>query len=160
MVWRWAAILLIPTAIFAADFSERVELGFGTQARLKVEVARTPEQMSQGLMYRDRMDDNVGMLFLLTPEKRAIFWMANTKIPLSIAFLDSRGVILELYDMKPLDLTKTVSRSDRVAYALEVNQGWFLLNGVKRGDRAMLGGETLEKLKKESVLAPLKKGES
>ncbi len=158
---RWILLLLwIPTLASAGVFSEQVELSVGSQAHLKTEIARTPEQMAQGLMYRDQLADNAGMLFLFTTEKQASFWMANTKIPLSIAFLDSRGVILELYDMKPLDRSQTVSQSDRVLYALEVNQGWFALNGIKSGDRVTIAGAPLEKLRKASLEVSPKKGNS
>ena len=85
-----------------------------------------------GLMYRHSMPDNDGMLFVL-PVGRAVFWMENTYIPLSVAFLDKNGTILEIHDMKALDLTHTTSDSDRVAYAVEANLHWFDLNGIKPG---------------------------
>jgi uncharacterized membrane protein (UPF0127 family) len=101
-------------------------------ATLHTEIAATPQQGEIGLMYRPSMPDNDGMLFVL-PLGRAIFWMENTYIPLSIAFLDKDGTILELHDMKALDLTHTVSDSDQVAYAIEANLHWFDLNGIKPG---------------------------
>ena len=66
---------------------------------------------------------------------QATFWMKNTLIPLSVAFLDKNGVILEIHDMKPLDETITRSDSDQMAYALEMNLHWFTLNGIKPGDK-------------------------
>ncbi len=101
-------------------------------ATLHAEIAATDREGEIGLMYRHSMPDNDGMLFVL-PVQRAIFWMENTYIPLSIAFLDKNGTILELHDMKALDLTHTVSDSDQVAYAIEANLHWFDLNGIKPG---------------------------
>jgi uncharacterized membrane protein (UPF0127 family) len=75
------------------------------------------------------------MIFLLPAVTTATFWMKNTLIPLSIAFIDKNGVILEIHDMKPRDETITRSDSDNVAYALETNLHWFALNGVKPGDK-------------------------
>ncbi len=102
------------------------------KATLQAEIASTAAQGEIGLMYRRTMPDNAGMLFVL-PVQRAVFWMENTYIPLSVAFLDKNGTILELHDMKALDLTHTVSDSDQVAYAIEANLHWFDLNGIKPG---------------------------
>jgi uncharacterized protein len=85
-------------------------------------------------MFREKLADEEGMLFCLTREGTASFWMANTKIPLSIAYLDRVGKILEIHELKPLDLTRVPSQSDKVYYALEMNRGWFNLNKVKPGD--------------------------
>jgi uncharacterized membrane protein (UPF0127 family) len=101
-------------------------------ATLKTEIASTPREGEIGLMYRSSMPDNDGMLFVL-PVGTATFWMKNTLIPLSIAFLDKNGTILELHDMKAMDETITRSDSDQVAYALEANLHWFDLNGIKPG---------------------------
>jgi uncharacterized protein len=73
------------------------------------------------------------MLFVFDHPKSASFWMKNTKIPLSIAYIDSTGKILEIESMKPLDETIVPSASDQVAYALEVNQGWFSRHGIAPG---------------------------
>jgi len=99
-------------------------------ATVVAEVARTPEQTERGLMFRQTMADNAGMLFVLGPERRATFWMANTLLPLTVAYMDKTGKILELHDMKPLDRTPIPSRSEKIAYALEMNQGWFDLNKI------------------------------
>jgi uncharacterized membrane protein (UPF0127 family) len=101
-------------------------------ATLKTEIASTPREGEIGLMYRSSMPDNNGMLFVL-PVGVAQFWMKNTLIPLSVAFLDKNGVILELHDMKALDTSITRSDSDQVAYAIETNVHWFDLNGIKPG---------------------------
>ena len=75
------------------------------------------------------------MLFIFDQPKKASFWMKNTKIPLSIAYIDSNGKILEIKSMNPLDETIVPSNSDEVAYALEVNQGWFARHGVSPGTK-------------------------
>jgi len=119
----------------------KVTLHIG-KATLNTEVAATPAQQERGLMYVTKMPDNDGMIFLLPKVTTATFWMKNTLIPLSIAFIDKNGVILEIHDMKPADpdvpdseLPITRSDSDQVAYALETNLHWFALNGIKPGDK-------------------------
>ncbi|VVM05297.1 hypothetical protein MAMC_00502 [Methylacidimicrobium cyclopophantes] len=102
--------------------------------RLSVEVARTHEELSRGLMFRRSLDEDAGMLFLLPREGVASFWMANTTIPLSIAFLDRNGTILEMYDLRPLDTRIVSSQSARVCYALEVNRDWFVRHHVRLGE--------------------------
>ncbi len=109
-----------------------IDLAAG-KAHVAAEIARTPQQMEAGLMYRTRMGDNDGMLFVLGPPQQARFWMANTYLPLSVAYLDRAGKIVEIHDMKPLDRSETVSASQEICYALEMNQGWFSLNGVPAG---------------------------
>jgi uncharacterized protein len=102
-------------------------------ASLKAEVADTPQASENGLMFRDSLPEDRGMVFVFEQPKTASFWMRNTKIPLSIAYIDSTGKILEIKSMKPLDETVVPSISDRVAYALEVNQGWFDRHGIAPG---------------------------
>jgi uncharacterized membrane protein (UPF0127 family) len=109
----------------------KVDLHLGS-ATLSTEIASTPKEGEIGLMYRRSMPDNSGMFFVL-PLGRATFWMKDTLIPLSIAFLDKQGVVLELHDMKAMDTSITASDSDQVAYAIETNLHWFALNGVKPG---------------------------
>jgi uncharacterized protein len=76
-----------------------------------------------------------GMLFIFETPQRANFWMKNTRIPLSIGFIDSGGTLLEVRDMQPFEETPILSRSDRIAYALEVYQGWFERNHVPTGSK-------------------------
>jgi uncharacterized membrane protein (UPF0127 family) len=103
------------------------------ETALTAEVADTPQASENGLMFRDSLPENRGMLFVFDQPKKASFWMRNTRIPLSIAYLDSTGKILEIKSMKPLDETVVPSVSDQVAYALEVNQGWFDRHGIAAG---------------------------
>jgi uncharacterized membrane protein (UPF0127 family) len=105
------------------------------KATLNAEIAATDAQREQGLMYREKLADNDGMIFIMPGIAPATFWMKNTLIPLSVAFLDRNGIILEIHDMKPLDESITRSESNQVAYALETNVHWFALNGIKPGDK-------------------------
>ena len=105
------------------------------KATLNTEIAATPAQRERGLMFREKLADNDGMIFIMPGIETATFWMKNTLIPLSVAFLDHNGVILEIHDMKPLDETITASESAQVAYAIEANVHWFALNGIKPGDK-------------------------
>ncbi len=111
------------------------------KATLNTKIAATPAQEERGLMYVTHLPDNDGMLFVL-PLGYAEFWMKNTLIPLSVAYIDKNGVILEIHDMRPGDpslpddqLPRTRSDSDQVQYALETNLHWFSLNGIKTGDK-------------------------
>jgi uncharacterized protein len=100
---------------------------------IRVEVAKAPEERTRGLMGRKHLADSEGMLFIFEEEDYHSFWMKNTLIPLSIAFIDKEGRIVSITDMKPLTLDSHTPPK-RVLYALEMNQGWFSANGVKAGD--------------------------
>lgn len=102
---------------------------------LQVEVADAPEEWAKGLMYRKTLPEDQGMLFVFPRPRRASFWMRNTFVPLSIAFLNRNGEILEIRDMQPLDATPIMSWSSDVWFALEVNQGWFERKSIQTGER-------------------------
>ena len=87
-----------------------------------------------GLMNRNSLPDGEGMLFIFENEQFLSFWMKNTTIPLSIAFIASDGRILDIKDMRPLDESSVLS-SRPAKYALEVPQGWFDRAGIRTGDR-------------------------
>ncbi|MBI4602672.1 MAG: DUF192 domain-containing protein [Planctomycetes bacterium] len=97
------------------------------------EVASDEDSRSLGLMYRKSLPENRGMIFVYSKPSKLSFWMRNTEVPLSIAFLDDAGKILQIEDMRPKDEARTVS-NHLVRYALEVNRGWFQRNGVGVGD--------------------------
>jgi len=109
-----------------------VKLWLGAQ-ELAAEVARTPMQVQTGMMFRKSMAENEAMLFVFAGPHRPAFWMKNTLIPLSCAYIDSEGTILEIHDMKPKDESPIQAESGRVQYVLEVNQGWFERNKVGVG---------------------------
>ena len=103
------------------------------QKEIWVEVAKTPEERSYGLMGRKNLGKDEGMLFIFETEDRHGFWMKNTFIPLSIAFIDKNGKIVSITDMKPLTLDSHVPPQP-ILYALEMNKGWFSSRGIKVGD--------------------------
>jgi len=108
--------------------------GAGNRTELTVELARTAAERSRGLMFRESLAEERGMLFVPGGETRTGFWMKDTKIPLSIAFIASDGTILETQDMEPL--SQQLHRpAQPYRYALEVNQGWFERHGLGPGDR-------------------------
>jgi hypothetical protein len=104
---------------------------------LNVEFAHNFEQRARGLMYRDALCEDCGMLFEFDYARTAGFWMKNTFIPLDIAYIDGQGVIADIKPMYPL-LLKSVSSSRDVLYALEMNQGWFEKQGIAVGDRIQI----------------------
>jgi hypothetical protein len=102
-------------------------------AVVKAEIARTPDERAQGLMFRKKLPDGEGMFFIFEMDQVLSFWMKNTYIPLSIAYITSDGRIVDIKDMYPHDET-SVTSSRSVRYALEVPQGWFSKVGVNIGD--------------------------
>ena len=111
----------------------RIERTAAGPVTLRAELARTPEERARGLMGRKNLADGEGMLFIFERDEVLSFWMKDTLIPLSIAFIASDGRIMEIRDMRPGDLSAV--RSGRsVRYALEVPQGWFARAGIAPGD--------------------------
>jgi uncharacterized membrane protein (UPF0127 family) len=104
---------------------------------VEVDVADTPEQQALGLMHRESLAADAGMVFLFFDDRSGGFWMKNTLIPLSIAYFDRTGKILEILDMEPCEADPCESYTPGVSYrgALEVNQGAFEEWGVEVGDR-------------------------
>ncbi len=116
-----------------------IETSGGERVEVRVEIADDVFERSRGLMYRTALGADRGMLFVYPNEKEHSFWMRNTLIPLSIAFMDSEGRIVDIQDMKPLDDDPPHYVSAEPArYALEVNQGFFEERGVEVGDRLEL----------------------
>jgi hypothetical protein len=99
---------------------------------IRAEVASTPVQRAAGMMFRREMGASEGMLFVFAQPAPQCFWMRNTPLPLSIAFIADDGTIVELADMQPLSDQNHCS-SRPVRYALEMNQGWFAKRGIKPG---------------------------
>jgi len=107
---------------------------------LNIEIAETQAERERGLMFRTRLPENSGMLFVFDMERHLSFWMKNTYIPLDIAYISSKGVINEIHTMKPLDYTVTYPSSKPAKYALEVNAGWFKKNRIKPGMKLDFNG--------------------
>lgn len=101
--------------------------------RFVVECARTQEERAKGLMYRKKLTPRTGMIFIFQDNYQGSFWMKNTYIPLSIAFISRNGEILDMKDMEPLSLKQVKSRYP-YKYALEVNQGEFEETGIRSGN--------------------------
>lgn len=103
------------------------------QKEIWVEVAKTPEERNHGLMGRKHLNKDEGMLFIFEAEDYHGFWMKDTLIPLSLAFIDKEGRIVWITEMKPQTLDSHVPPKP-VLYALEMNKGWFSSRGIKAGD--------------------------
>lgn len=113
---------------------------------LEVELATTFEEQSLGLMYRDKLEENGGMLFVYPRENILSFWMKDTRIPLSIAFIKADGRIIQIESMKPYSLDTHVSK-EKAKYALEMNEGWFRIHNVREGDTIKMPLAMYEKAK-------------
>ena len=133
------AVLLLITLLASAQAlaqMPRLELNAGFH-RIDAEVAADQPNRMQGLMNRRSMATNQGMLFVFTQADRHCMWMRNTLLPLSVAFLDEQGQILNIEDMKPQTENNHCAAAP-ARFALEMNQGWFAGKGIKVGQR--IGG--------------------
>lgn len=102
---------------------------------VRAEVADEDSERSCGLMFRESLARDSGMLFVMPVTGPAAFWMRNTLVPLSIAFIGPDGAIMEIHDMKPKSEEMVRSAFPRIAYALEMEQGWFSKNNIWPGER-------------------------
>ncbi len=116
----------------------RFQVSGGRTVDLVVEIADTPEERQRGLMSRESLPPEQGMLFDFGGETQAGFWMKDTKVPLSIAFISAAGVVLDIQDMAPLTTDLHYPPQGTYAYAVEANQGWFTSHGVAAGSRVEL----------------------
>lgn len=138
----WAAALALLFALFTLPATAQT----GPQPRLRTidlqagihiirtELAITPEQQATGMMFRQAMGTNEGMLFVNEEPGQRCFWMRNTLIPLSIAFIADDGSIVNIADMEPRS-EKSHCSAKPVRYALEMNLGWFAKRGLKAGSK-------------------------
>jgi uncharacterized protein len=111
----------------------RVKLAAGMH-RIDAQVASTPDQRMTGLMHRKEMPQHEGMLFVFEFPSQQCFWMKNTLLPLSIAFVADDGTIVNIDEMAPQTLASHCSLKP-VRYVLEMNKGWFARKGIKAGQR-------------------------
>ena len=125
-----ALTLAVWTVGCSASGEAKLKIG---DHKLTVEVAETPGEQAVGLMNREILPPDRGMIFVFEKPKQAFFWMKNTSIPLDVAFLDAEGVILEILPLVPFEETRVPSKSDQVAYAIETNRDWFASRGLKPG---------------------------
>ena len=130
----WALLGAFTVCVAAQDEPQHLattKLNAGMHV-LQVQVARTPEEREIGLMFRKTMGTNEGMLFIFEQPGQQCFWMKNTLLPLSVAFLADDGTVVNVDDMKPLTLDSHCSARP-VRFVLEMNDGWFAKRGVKAG---------------------------
>ncbi|MDR2711047.1 MAG: DUF192 domain-containing protein [Burkholderiales bacterium] len=109
-----------------------IELTVGAKT-VTAEVAQTPEQRERGLMYRFTLPSDHGMIFVFDHPQPLSFWMKNTPAPLSIAFIDEHGAILNIREMAPNDETTLHTSKGNALYALEMRKGWFAEHGINAG---------------------------
>ena len=132
-----SALLLFSLGVVAQDSPQlnldRIKLASGMH-RIDAQVAATPEQRQIGLMFRKEMPQHEGMIFIFEQPAKQCFWMKNTLIPLSTAFLSDDGTIVNIEDMKPLSLDGHCS-AQPVRYVLEMNKDWFAKKGIKAGSK-------------------------
>ncbi|CAN7263254.1 DUF192 domain-containing protein [Polaromonas sp. LjRoot131] len=119
---------------------QRVKLSAGMHI-IDAQVALTPEQRQIGLMFRKEMPQQEGMIFVFEQASQQCFWMKNTLLPLTAAFVADDGTIVNLADMKP-QTTEPHCSAKPVRYVLEMNKGWFAQKGIKAGSK--LGGPPFE----------------
>ena len=112
---------------------QRITLSAGMH-QISAQVAATPQQRQTGLMFRKEMPQPEGMLFIFDEPSQQCFWMKNTLLPLTAAFIADDGTIVNLADMRP-QTTDTHCSGQPVRYVLEMNQGWFAKKGIKAGSR-------------------------
>lgn len=105
-----------------------------------VEIARTVEERARGLKFREYLKKDCGMYFMMDNEEVQSFWMKDTRIPLSIAFINSQNIIVSIKNMRPYDVSGTPSDFP-AKYALEMERGWFGENNIIVGDKAVLEGD-------------------
>ncbi len=130
----FAALHMLGAAALAQDSAQSlpaIKLSAGMHV-IQAELAQTPDQRSTGLMFRKTMGTNDGMLFAFEQTGQQCFWMKNTLLPLSIAFVADDGSIVNIEAMKPQTLESHCSTKP-VRFALEMNDGWFAKRGIKAG---------------------------
>lgn len=131
-----AASIMLFAALAGAEpnaASPKFVLEIGS-AKLEVEMATTPEARERGMMNRAKLGPDSGMLFVLDTPDDVCLWMKDTKIPLSAAFINSYGWIMEIVDLQPDSLDERCAPFP-IKYVLEVNRDWFAQNRIKSGDR-------------------------
>ena len=112
----------------------RLQIGTST---IQAEVADEPDERTTGLMGRTELAEGTGMLFVFREPQALGFWMRDTLVPLSIAYINATGIIREIHDLRPLEEAPAHSTFRDLSYALEVPQGWFERNKILPGDRIL-----------------------
>lgn len=126
-------LILCSLLIYLTSLPPVIKLSFNGQS-LFCEVADTPKKREVGLMFRDSLPENSGMVFVYPDETKRTFHMPNVKMPLSIVFADRNGIIVHMTEMI-VDNTTTYSSEKEAMYAIEANKGWFTAHKVTIGDK-------------------------
>ncbi|MGA0013005.1 MAG: DUF192 domain-containing protein, partial [Burkholderiaceae bacterium] len=131
-----ATLILVASPLLASSVAQATDKTVSLSIksfRVQAEVADRPASRARGLMYRESLADNHGMLFVFDAPSRQCMWMKNTPLPLSVAFIKADGQIANIAQMQPQ--TETIHcASEDVLYALEMAQGWFWARAIKPGD--------------------------
>jgi uncharacterized protein len=109
-----------------------IKLWIGAE-EMEAEMALSVEQREAGMMFRTNLDENSGMLFIFGGPFQVSFWMKNTFVPLSAAYIDPTGGIVEIHDLKPQETNAVTAASGAIQYVLEANQGWFTRHHIGTG---------------------------
>ncbi|AWL12892.1 hypothetical protein HMF8227_02440 [Saliniradius amylolyticus] len=133
----WIVLMALPFMTLAvpdqSQFFSEIEVSVNEQSYV-LELAESPGQRARGLMYRESLCEDCGMLFVYSRPRVISMWMKNTAIPLDVAFIKENGEIIAIKQMQPYDLSSVTSEKS-ATYAWEANQGWFSEQGIKVGDR-------------------------
>lgn len=132
LLFSFQVFATVPKVTFT---KQQVQIG---AKKITVEIAKSREQLEHGLMFREKMTTDSGMLFIFPDEQPLSFWMKNTYIDLTIAYIGKDKKIIDIIDMKATSALQTsfpsYPSSKPAMYALEMNQGWFTKNRIKIGD--------------------------
>jgi uncharacterized membrane protein (UPF0127 family) len=104
---------------------------------IRAEIADEEHERAAGLMFRKELADDAGMLFIMPQTGPVAFWMRNTELPLTIAYIGPNGAIMELHDLEPFNERPVPSSFPHIAYALEMPRGWFTKNNIWPGERVV-----------------------
>lgn len=127
-----AAVTVPGLATRAQPKLQTMKIYVATQ-EMVAELALTPDQLETGMMFRTNMGENEGMLFALPYTQRAQFWMKNCPLPLSAAYIDPEGIILEIHDLQPFNTNAVFAATDNIRFVLETPQGWFQRHQINTG---------------------------
>lgn len=141
---KQALYCLLPLLLVCACSSEKQPIAVNANSSsyfpisiaghtLELQLALTDSERSKGLMFREKLDEDSGMLFLFEASGRRSFWMRNTGISLDLAYFDTGGKLLEIHSLYPYNENLVQSQSADVLIAVETNQGWFARNGIEPG---------------------------
>lgn len=166
--WCYLAASILATTFYTACGQEKADSSAATKSAtaffplkigdrvVQLQIAAQPGELTRGLMGRRDLKPDEGMVFVFPTPQQMGFYMRNTPTPLTIGYFDRDGVLREKYDMHPFDETTISSRSDRIQFCVEMNQGWYDRNGVKPG--AKLDLKALAQAMKARGLDPVEFG--